>query len=322
LTEDTNRNIADYYNQTLNHYQMWWKLDAALAVHYGIWDTKTRTFAEALKNTNKFLMETAEVESGFRVLDAGCGVGGSAFYLAKERNARVTGITLSERQIEYADKKRDELKLQDYVDFKLEDYTRTSFASNTFDLIWAIESITSAPDKKLFAKEAYRLLKPGGRLIIADYFKPENQVNDPRSWLKKWQDCWSLADFMTVTDYAILFEHEGLDFRKKGNVTANITPSSKYMYRSYLMGAIPSKIYNLFHNTSRYAKTHYKSGKYQYKALKEGLWEYWVLVFGKRKSGQEFNPDQLRPTEPSTHQKDGPLVITPGHVYVKGPSLS
>lgn len=301
---------------------MWWKLDAALAVHYGIWNTDTKNFQEALINSNKVLMDTAEIKNNARVLDAGCGVGGSAFYLAREKNARVTGITLSEKQIEYASSKNSKLGLLELVDFKLEDYTQTSMQSNTFDLVWAIESITSAPDKRKFAREAYRLLKPGGKLIIADYFSPEKSPADPKGWLKKWQDCWSLADFKTVTNYAVDFEHEGLTFAKKGNVTHNIFPSSKYMYRSYLLGAIPSKIYNLLHNTSRYAKTHYKSGKYQYKALKEGLWEYWILVFEKKDDGYRINPDQSKPSEPSRHQTDGPLVITPGRVYVKGPSLS
>jgi ubiquinone/menaquinone biosynthesis C-methylase UbiE len=322
LTSNTNRNIADYYNQTLNHYQMWWKLDRSLAVHYGLWDTRTKNFREALKNTNKFLMDTAEVKEGSRILDAGCGVGGSAFYLAEEKKAKVTGITLSEKQLEYAIRKSKELNLTELVNFRLEDYLRTSFAPETFDLVWAIESVTSAPDKQKFAREVYRVLKPGGKLIVADYFKPGKDIEDPKNWLKKWQDCWSLADFMTVTNYAVVFDHEGLTFSKKGNVTANILPSARYMYRSYLLGALPSMVYNFFNHTSHYAKTHYKSGKYQYKALKEGLWEYWVLLFEKQKRDSGTNPGSLKPAAPSLHQTDDPLAITPGRVYVKDIHLS
>lgn len=279
----TNRDIADYYNQTLVHYQKWWKLNDVLAVHYGMWDKNTKNFSEALINTNNILLQLANVKDDARILDAGCGVGGSSFFLASKKKARVTGITLSEKQIDFANNKRDILGLHSLVDFKLEDYTNTSFEHATFDLVWAIESITSAPDKMKFAKEAYRVLKPGGKLIIADYFKVPEKVEDPHNWIEKWQNCWSLAEILKETKYVDIFTNEGFDLLKSKDVTENIFPTSKIMYKSYLMGALPSKIYNFFHNTSRFAKTHYLSGKYQYKALKAGLWNYKILVFTKEK---------------------------------------
>ena len=277
----TNRDIADYYNQTLVHYQKWWKLNDVMAVHYGMWDKSTKNFSEALINTNKVLLQLADITDGARILDAGCGVGGSAFFLASEKLAKVTGITLSEKQLDFANKKRDLLGLNSLVDFKLEDYTYTSFDSATFDLVWAIESITSAPDKVNFAKEAFRLLKPGGKLIIADYFKTLEKVEDPYNWMEKWQNCWSLAEIMKERKYIDIFEKESLELLKSEDVTESIYPTSKIMYKSYLMGALPSKMYNAFHNTSRFAKTHYLSGKYQFKALKAGLWNYKIIVFKK-----------------------------------------
>lgn len=277
----SSRSVADYYNQTLNHYQKWWQLDKSLAVHYGFWKENTKTFSEALQNTNHFLAEMAEIKNGDRVLDAGCGVGGSAIYLAKHKHARVTGITLSEKQFAFANSKLEELKLNELVDFKLENYSQTSFPNETFGLIWAIESITSAPDKQQFASEAYRILKPGGKLIIADYFATAKE-DGPEKLLEKWQGCWSMATFLTCIDYIRIFEKKGFAVLKNENITINITPSARRMYYSYLMGAVPSILYNAFHNTSHFAKTHYKSGKYQYKALKSGLWEYRVLLLEKK----------------------------------------
>jgi cyclopropane fatty-acyl-phospholipid synthase-like methyltransferase len=281
LSNFTARDIADYYNQTMHHYQRWWHLNDNLAVHYGFWEPKTKSFQQALENTNVYLLEIAEVQQGERILDAGCGVGGSSFFLAKEKNAKVTGITLSEKQIDFANKKLKEFELSELVDFKLGDYTDTDFKDETFDLIWAIESITTAPDKVKFAQEAYRILKPGGRLVIADYFKNDEVGTDKNGLLESWRKNWSMSPFLTLFEYKQCFESTGFILSKQNDVTDLIYKTSKKLYQISLIGAIPSRIYNFFYLPSRFTRHHYKSGIYQYKALKQGLWKYHTLVFQK-----------------------------------------
>ncbi|MDP2723326.1 MAG: methyltransferase domain-containing protein [Bacteroidales bacterium] len=276
----TNRDIADYYNQTQPHYQLWWKLEKALAVHYGIWYPETSNFVEALQNTNKAMLQLAGDFKSPRILDAGCGVGGSSFFLAKMIDARVTGITLSEKQLTFALEQMANSPLHKLVDFKLEDYAQTSFPDQTFDVVWAIESITSAQDKAKFANEANRILKPGGVLVMADYFRiPEK--TDKYNWLEKWRQTWSLAPIITLGEFKIILENEGLKFDKAQDFTREITPTSRRMFYASLAAAIPSVLYNTFHDTSKFAKTHYKSGFYQYRALKKGLWRYQLLRFVK-----------------------------------------
>ncbi len=280
---DNNQNIAQYYDQTLNHYQNWWRLNNNLAVHYGIWDKNTKGFQDALSNTNKILMEIANIKEGERILDAGCGVGGSAFYLARNRNASVKGITLSEKQLAYAEKKCKELKLESQVSFSIQDYTNTSFDNDSFDVIWAIESITSATDKQAFATEALRLLKPGGRLIIADYFKSNDNQVDNHSLLEKWRKLWSMAPFLTINNYQKIFTENGFQRVLNKDFTNQITPTAKRMYWSFLLGGPLAIAYNIFNKPSQYAKHHYKSGLYQYKSLQQKLWSYNVILFEKQR---------------------------------------
>ncbi len=272
----TNRDIADYYNQTLNHYRRWWKLDKVMSVHYGYWDHSTRNFQEALLRLNDIMADMVQMETGFKVLDAGCGVGGSLFYLAEEYGINGFGITLSEKQLEFAEKLKSKSNFADSIGFKLEDYCSTSFPDNTFDVVWCIESITSTAEKEKFAREAYRLLKKHGKLIIADYYK----ISD-HELLEKWRKTWSMAPFVNSKEFEKIIKSAGFVLIDDRNITGNIYPTSLKMYRASLLGALPSMLYNLTHKTSRFAKTHYLSGVYQYKALKKGLWEYKIHLFEK-----------------------------------------
>ena len=88
-----NNNISNYYDYTQHHYERWWKLKESLSLHYGFWDEGVQNFNQALINTNKVMMELAKVGDGDTILDAGCGVGGAAIFLASNKNVKVNGIT-------------------------------------------------------------------------------------------------------------------------------------------------------------------------------------------------------------------------------------
>ncbi len=271
----SNNDIADYYNQTLNHYQTWWNLDKVMALHYGMHDTRTKNFTEELVNTNRFMAEMAELKTGEKVLDAGCGVGGSLFYMARQYNIRGIGCTLSGKQLKYAKKKAQQYHLEQTIQFRKKDFCHTDFEDESFDVVWALESLNHLADLKDFATETFRLLKPGGRAVLAFYHA--TAARDTKAYLQKWMTTWGMASILSTEAYANQLEKAGLKIRKTEDVTDAIFPTSRRMYRASLLGSIPSMLYNLSHHTSRYARDHFKSGIYQYKALKRGLWRYKII---------------------------------------------
>jgi len=278
----SNKDIAAYYDTTQNHYEKWWKLNKTHALHYGIWEKKTPNFTEALLNTNKILLEKAQISSSDKVLDAGCGIGGSSLYIAKYVGAHVLGISLSEKQVIQASNSAENQKLENLASFKVMDFTKTDFTDESFDVIWACESVCHALDKNDFIKEAFRLLKKGGRLVMADFFLTEQNQHDPNHWIKKWGNTWSVPNLVSSKLFIQKTIEAGFNKSVEFDYTKQITKSAKRMYYASLLGALPSETYNLFHpKVTKFAKTHYKCGYYQYKALKAGLWKYKVLLCSK-----------------------------------------
>ncbi len=275
----TQEDIAEYYNTTQNHYKRWWNLNENLSLHYGIWDKETKSFSEALVNTNRILMEHVNVSANDKVLDAGCGVGGAAFFINAKKGAEVVGISLSKKQIDLALQIASERNLTDKVTFELMDYTKTNFPNESFDIIWSCESVCHANNKVDFINEAYRLLKKGGRLICAEYLLADENQIDKKSWIRKWLDTWSIGNIISLDNFKSELENSGFSLIQTLDYTKQIHKSAKRMYYASIIGALFSVMYNLFHpKVSRFAKTHYKSGYFQYKALKAGLWKYVVVL--------------------------------------------
>jgi tocopherol O-methyltransferase len=274
----SNKDISDYYDQTEVHYRQLWKLNEHKAIHYGIWEKNTKTFGEALQNTNKIIVERTGLHKQHHVLDAGCGVGGTAIFLAGKTGCSVHGITLSEKQVQSAQANAKAKGLEGKVQFSAQDYTQTNFVDQSFDIITAVESVSSAPDKNAFIKEAYRLLKPGGQLILFDYFKPSNHIPpEGEKLLQQWLSKWAIEG---ITSYSNFTEHlgkAGFSDIQTEDISEKIYPSAKRMYKAYQFGRFSSGTYNLLFKASRFAREHYKCGKYQYKALKGGHWKYFIF---------------------------------------------
>ena len=114
------------------------------------------------------LAQTAGLAKGVRVLDVGCGFGGSSIYLARHYQAEVTGITISSVQVDLANKAAARAHVN--AQFLLMDAETMSF-DKPFDVVWSIESISHYQDQRGFFSQAAACLKPGGTLALIDWFK-------------------------------------------------------------------------------------------------------------------------------------------------------
>ena len=118
-------------------------------------------------------IEKMRIRPGTRVLEVGVGTGiNLGMY---PRTAKVTGIDLSSRMLEKANKRISEKGLGN-CDVLEMDATKMTFADNSYDVVYAPYVISVVPDPVAVAKEMYRVCRPGGRVVILNHFKSFNPL--------------------------------------------------------------------------------------------------------------------------------------------------
>ncbi|HAV08573.1 MAG TPA: SAM-dependent methyltransferase [Rhodobacteraceae bacterium] len=139
---------------------------------YGLWLDQTMTYSSALFETGQNSLETAQiakyasmvdqmaVQPGDHVLEIGCGWGGFAEYAALHRGLRLTCLTISQEQFNYAVKRIEKAGLSDRVEIKLQDYRDEQ---GTYDGIASIEMFEAVGEKywPVYFDAVRNLLKPG-----------------------------------------------------------------------------------------------------------------------------------------------------------------
>lgn len=273
------KSIVDYYAATENAYKDSWDLNNSLAIHYGYWDEKVRTFPQSLLRMNEVMMETATIRSSDKVLDAGCGIGGSSIFLAEQKGCDVTGISLSERQVQEARELVKKSEVEVKVKFEVMDYSATSFDNASFDVVWGCESICYADDKEQFIKEAFRLLRPGGRLVVADGFVTKFENNDQPT-IRKWLDGWQVNYLESPERFSQFMKDTGFIDVTYRNITGHTAHSSRRLYKYFFLANLYLlwKTITFSNRSTEMQRKNIAACKHQYFGMKKGLWQYGLIV--------------------------------------------
>ncbi len=274
--------IAEYYDQTLPYYTKFWSRDPeSNALHYGFWENGTKSVKEALLNENRFLSEIAGIKSTDKVLDAGCGIGGSGLWIGKNIGATVTGITLSARQLERAKELAVKNNLGERVNFCAGDYIHTDFADNSFDVVWAIESVCHAERKIEFLKEAHRILRKNGRLVVADGFLLRKPLSPERNLYDKFLAGLALPNLAQVADFRENMKEVGFVGSRFFDKTDAIKKSAKILYERCLIAYPFARVANVLGLIPDIVFKNGPAGIAQYKMVKAGLVGYGIFL-GKK----------------------------------------
>lgn len=116
------------------------------------------------------LARRASLTPGLRVLDVGCGLGGSARYLAAEHQCQVTGIDLTQEYVDVANALAGMVGLKDRVEFRQASALKMPFDDASFDVVWTEHVQMNIADKHAFYGEISRVTRRKGLLLFHDIF--------------------------------------------------------------------------------------------------------------------------------------------------------
>jgi tocopherol O-methyltransferase len=206
--------VGEHYDELDEFYRDVW----GDHVHHGLWLTGAETSDEATLQLVRRVADRAQITRGTRVCDIGCGYGATARMLAADYGARVTGVTVSAAQFHYA-----ETRPTGGVSIVLGDWLSNPLEDASFDSAIAIESSEHMPDLEGFFRQAARVLRPGGRLVVCSWLAhPRASATQRRFLLEPACREGRMSQLGHFAEYRRLFEENGFTVKQEEDVSREV----------------------------------------------------------------------------------------------------
>ncbi len=200
--------IARHYDLGSPFYRLLW----GPHIHHGLWLTGEESPREAQEQLTRELARRARIAPEECVLDVGCGLGGSALWLAQHRRCRVLGVTLSRVQRMWAAASARLRGLGHRAQFRRIDAEEMDYPPQSWDVLWSIECTEHLFDKATFFRRAARWLRPGGRVAICAWLAGPEPLDAEQTELVQ-QVCRAFLcpSLATAEEYLGWFRQAGLE---------------------------------------------------------------------------------------------------------------
>jgi tocopherol O-methyltransferase len=212
------RKIIEHYDLVSPYYASLW----GQHIHHGYWIRGDESKEAAQNQLIDHLAQLAEIRRGSRILDIGCGFGGTSLYLAKKYGASTTGITISPVQVQMAREAAAKTDLD--ASFFLMDAEDMQF-SEPFDVLWSVESISHYHNPRQFFASAMKFLKPGGSFALTDWFQKENLSHATKKKFIEPIEKGMMVELHRMDEYRDFLVSSGLDVIHCQDLTLNCAKS-------------------------------------------------------------------------------------------------
>jgi len=237
MTSTLQQQIGRFYDASSGLWEQVWG-EHMHHGYYGPTGEERKDRRQAQIDLIEELLTWANIYQAEQILDVGCGIGGSSLYLAEKFNANATGITLSPVQAERARQRSQSAGLAERTQFLVADALEMPFPDHSFDLVWSLESGEHMPDKQQFMQECYRVLKPGGTLMMATWCHrpiapPQSPLSaDEQAHLEKIYQVYCLPYVISLPEYETIAQTLGFQTIRTVDWSAAVAPFWKVVIDS------------------------------------------------------------------------------------------
>ena len=249
-----------------------------LAIHYGLWEPETKTDREALLRANNTLVRGCNPTPERRILDAGCGVGGMAIWLAQEFGVQAVGLTNCEPHVALAAEQAAQRGVGHLVEFHYGDFMDMPFPDRSFDAVLNHETYCYAADKVSYLHGVNRVLKPGGRWQCLDGFLSDKVLSESDEAIHAaMQRGWRTEPLQRWPDTLATLELAGFEDIEEVNLDAEVAPATDRLCKmwKFLGPAILA-------SSNGWAYKEFMEGVFSsHEGLQQGLFTYRLIVGNK-----------------------------------------
>ena len=212
-------NIRRYYDQNTSLFLAFGSGQKMTSIHRAIWADGARTLDDALNVAHQRIL--AEVH-GRRVADLGCGVGASLFHILPqmEQPAFGLGLTISPVQARLAQATAGRLGLAGQCLIAEGDFLSVPLEGESLDAVYSVEAFCHTSEQASYFREAARLLRPAGRLVLIDDFRAERPFSpDEAAWLAAFRAGWYVPGVSTLSQVSDWAANAGLRLCRSDDLT-------------------------------------------------------------------------------------------------------
>lgn len=284
--------VKGYYENNTRRF-LWFQRDASTkSIHQPLWQKPNSSTKEAFNYSNQLVLEEIvnhKKDKSLTIIDLGCGVGSSIFYLLKELKITVIyyGVTISSTQIKIAQQHLQKINAQKIlpVHFIEADFTALPLTIPSIDIAYSIEAFVHAPSATAYFEQISKKLKLGGKLLLIDDFLNDAIVNQGldkkgKRAVADFQYGWLANSLLTKKELSRIGQEYGLEIISETDLTPLMHNNTfKHKWIRFLVISL-RWLYELSPWKSYYFRS-WIGGKGKQYCLKKGIVKYKKIVFQK-----------------------------------------